>query len=377
MEVNSCIFKKNTVTNETFFSDICIWQVFPSPHTLYLALSLKKYFGNVSYVISTTSIAARENSGWNSNYSVDLEFICLNNSEEIYSFIKRKSLNCVHLVQGLRGHSLIKDFHRASIELSLQNVYIFFETIRCRSKIEFLFKTWYYKKFYKDQISRYSFLAIGNAKRFLKEIGVSDSSILDFNYYIKYSETNSFENENKLFTFIFIGSLDKRKNLIEFFQALKHINENSYRVLVVGNGPLRSYLERYSKDICRKIEWIGTISIDKIPVILSGSDCLILPSKHDGYGVVCNEALTQGVPVICSDRCGAAAIVANAPYSYVYQSGDVLSLSELLKMKLHAGRLSSSQKQEILTFSQKLICDYGAGLFYNYHSDKRLSHLNK
>ena len=57
----------------------------------------------------------------------------------------------------------------------------------------------------------------------------------------------------------------------------------------------------------------------------------VLPSRHDGWGVVVNQAIAAGLPVICSDAVGAAAdLVSNGVNGYVFPSGNVEQLAEAM-----------------------------------------------
>lgn len=51
--------------------------------------------------------------------------------------------------------------------------------------------------------------------------------------------------------------------------------------------------------------------MSEVPEFMQHNDVLILPSLHDGWGAVVNEAMTLGLYVIVSDRCGAKALIAD------------------------------------------------------------------
>ncbi len=60
-------------------------------------------------------------------------------------------------------------------------------------------------------------------------------------------------------------------------------------------------------------------------------DLLILPSRHDGWGVVVNEALLQGVPVIASDRVGAKCLIESSGAGLIFKSENTEELTLKLK----------------------------------------------
>ena len=74
---------------------------------------------------------------------------------------------------------------------------------------------------------------------------------------------------------------------------------------IVGEGEQRTELERMSRNAIANIHFEGSIPMEEVPAVMAQYDILVLPSLHDGWGAVVNEALTLGLYVICSDHCGA------------------------------------------------------------------------
>ena len=56
----------------------------------------------------------------------------------------------------------------------------------------------------------------------------------------------------------------------------------------------------------------------------------VLPSRHDGWGVVVNEAIGAGLPIIVSDRVGARDLVENGVNGFITIAGNVDSLASAL-----------------------------------------------
>jgi glycosyltransferase involved in cell wall biosynthesis len=73
---------------------------------------------------------------------------------------------------------------------------------------------------------------------------------------------------------------------------------------------------------------------DDIPRRLARADLLVLPSRWDGWGVVVNEALAVGVPVIVSDQCGVADLIQPGINGFVFRSEDVDDLRQVLRQFL-------------------------------------------
>ena len=75
--------------------------------------------------------------------------------------------------------------------------------------------------------------------------------------------------------------------------------------------------------LASRVSFLGTLHNEQARSILSASDVLVLPSRNESWGVVVNEALLSGVPVICSDRCGARVLLTRP------ELGDVIDIDSL------------------------------------------------
>lgn len=98
--------------------------------------------------------------------------------------------------------------------------------------------------------------------------------------------------------FLYVGRLIECKNLrflIEMF------NKNGKPLTVVGKGPLENELKSKANN---NIEFIGFVDNDKLPEVYKAHDIFILPSRREPWGLVVEEAIYWGLPVITSNRVG-------------------------------------------------------------------------
>jgi len=102
---------------------------------------------------------------------------------------------------------------------------------------------------------------------------------------------------------IYSGRLIKRKNvdlIIKSLEGLKNVF-----LLIVGDGEVNKELSKLAKNL--KIDYKITGFIEdqeELFKIYYAGDLLVLPSSHDAWGLVVNEAMAAGLPVIVSNRCG-------------------------------------------------------------------------
>ena len=81
------------------------------------------------------------------------------------------------------------------------------------------------------------------------------------------------------------------------------------------------------------------------------TDLLLLPSRKDGWGAVVNEALMCGVPVICSDNCGAADLLREPWRGAIFKAGSVEGLRERLQEWIERGRRTEKSSARIREWS--------------------------
>ncbi len=114
-------------------------------------------------------------------------------------------------------------------------------------------------------------------------------------------EKPNYEKISKKFEckFLFVGRLVIEKNLpmlIEAFSALPHLH-----LTIVGDGPLKSLLK---KNVPNNIKFVEHIPNNLIHKIYLEHDVFILPSVKEAWGIVIDEALFYGLPIIASSKVG-------------------------------------------------------------------------
>lgn len=109
--------------------------------------------------------------------------------------------------------------------------------------------------------------------------------------------------DNKQFTkkFLYIGRLAKEKNLTFLIDAFRVLP--NYKLTIVGNGPLRSLLQQHKPE---NVTVLSHVDNQEIARIYNAHDAFILPSLKEPWGLVVEEALYYGLPVIVSENVGCA-----------------------------------------------------------------------
>ncbi len=138
--------------------------------------------------------------------------------------------------------------------------------------------------------------------------------------------------------FVFVGRLIEAKNLVmllnSFAEALKHTTRGAnWGLLLLGDG---AEYDNLSQQIVA-LELDGRITIlpgrpwFQVPEVLALSDVLVLPSRSEPWGLVVNEAMACGLPVIVSDRCGCVTdLVHHGQNGFVFDPGQPAQLTHWL-----------------------------------------------
>jgi glycosyltransferase involved in cell wall biosynthesis len=160
---------------------------------------------------------------------------------------------------------------------------------------------------------------------------------------------------------IFVGALLKRKGLDIAVDALQRINQNGVKITldVYGSGDPTVFIPTDADAITYK----GIIPVEKAQAIIAKYDALILPSRHDGWGIVVNESLLQGIPVILSDHVGAKCLIEPNMAGLVFESENVDDLADQLTRLLETPGLMDNIHANAKTIHQYILPEVAAQYF--------------
>ena len=110
--------------------------------------------------------------------------------------------------------------------------------------------------------------------------------------------------------------------LIGIFNSL-----NNHELTIVGKGPLESSLKKIASN---NIVFTGNVDNHQLSQYYSGNNFLILPSISETWGLVVEEALYFGIPVLVSQNCGSSQLVINGENGFVFDPNNPFKLKELI-----------------------------------------------
>jgi len=163
--------------------------------------------------------------------------------------------------------------------------------------------------------------------------------------------------DDRPLTILYCGQLIPRKGLDTLMHAFNNLIEagHNLRLRLVGTGPAENSLRKQLHDRARlSVEFSGFHPVEDLPELFAESDLFVLPSRYDGWGVVVNQALGAGLPVICSDRVGAADdLIEEDRNGYRFPVGDVQTLSNKLSMLIHNPEKLREMSEHSLALAQQ------------------------
>ena len=136
---------------------------------------------------------------------------------------------------------------------------------------------------------------------------------------------------------LFSGALIERKGvdlLARAFRDLVRANDH-VQLDIVGDAPLRNTLMRALAPVSGKVTFHGFRQWGDLPDYYAQAHILCVPSRYDGWGLVVPEGLAAGLPVIATDRMGAAIdLVRDGVNGWLAEAGDRASLRLALEKAL-------------------------------------------
>jgi len=336
---------------------ITFWQNMPSIHQSAQIRSLIDMGFEVTVVVEGNIDSDRLALGWKSPDFGSAHLIICPSQGQISSIAFTRTTETIHLIGGLRGYSLAASAFAACKRAKARM------GLLCEGGNPLGFGGVARRFLYIAQWIKYGgdidfVLAMGqNGVSWYRQCGWPSNKVFPYAYITESFQIGGLDNqpdlEKNTFEILYVGQLIFRKGVDILLQALQHVSKENWRLSIAGTGPLQSEYVRKCQEfgIDKHVEFLGVLPNDTVNVRIAHADLLVLPSRFDGWGAVVNEALMNGVPVICSDQCGAADLLREDWRGAVFPAESVQSLTELLKTKIGLCKNSPEMRNKIRTWS--------------------------
>lgn len=184
----------------------------------------------------------------------------------------------------------------------------------------------------------------------------------------RFFETQRRKNTNEAFTFVTVGRLVSIKCFDMLVEAFSQVKQKTVvRLIIVGDGPERHKIEKQIEKfgLQDKIIMPGLKKPEEVSEILCESDCFVLSSRRETFGIVLIEAMAKGLPVI-STKCGGPEAFVNNENGLLVAPDNPHELAEAMDyMMQHAHEYDEAKIRDYCynSFSQEKIAEQIIGTY--------------
>lgn len=132
---------------------------------------------------------------------------------------------------------------------------------------------------------------------------------------------------NRKLKVLFVGGLSQRKGLSYLFDAVEGM-QNKVELTIVGHKAVPDCT--ILNTVLEKHKWIPSLSHEGVLACMREHDVLIFPSLFEGFGLVITEAMSQGVPVITTDRTAGPDIIQDGVDGWIVPASSSKAIKEVL-----------------------------------------------
>lgn len=189
---------------------------------------------------------------------------------------------------------------------------------------------------YKEEIelTQYFIVASNMSKRSLIFSNVDEKCIKVIPYGVdqnKFLYTPKVPKRDKLLQLIYVGQITYRKGIHHLLKVItEKFAPDAVELKLIGYYSKESSLYKRYKNYSN-IHFIGFVDHEKLTKYYNESDVFVFPTLGEGYGLVVLEALSCGLPVICSDLAGGDDAIVNGYNGFVFKAGDDDDLYKKIK----------------------------------------------
>lgn len=221
------------------------------------------------------------------------------------------------------------------------------------------------------------FLAIGTMnKQYYLDNGIPEKKIFDMPYTV---DNDFFQKESERCqkkqdglraslgltsgrpVILFASKLTRRKramDLLEAFKVIRNAIQPRPYLLFIGDGEMRNDLENRIKQFYLENDAfvLGFKNQGELPCYYDLCMVFVLPSIHEPWGLVMNEAMNAGCAVIASDQVGSAYdLISHGKNGFIFKAGNIQELAATLKEALS----DPGRCQKMGKISLDLISEWG------------------
>lgn len=332
---------------------IVFWQPIASPHQQAFLESLAGRFqGEVILGVEQSLPRERAAQGWQEPTHTNVTVVDISIPANHAALAAHSTPASLHVFSGFFSHRLVWAGFR-KLSASQARLAIFSEAPE-QTLVTAWLKRLRGRLLAARWSNRFAFvLAVGGVGyEFFEQIGFPKEKIVPFGYFLDVpplAEPSSIPVSDGVVRLVSAGQLIRRKGIDLLVRACGELPATGWRLNIYGDGPERTSLEQMvrSLELAERIAFHGAVSNAAVQESLARADCAVLPSRFDGWGMLVNESLAAGTPVICTAACGAAVLVESDQLGSVVQPHSVAALRAALAHVIAKGPIQRQGRTAI------------------------------
>lgn len=139
---------------------------------------------------------------------------------------------------------------------------------------------------------------------------------------------------------LFVGSVIERKGLRELATALRDMRGGAWALHVAGDDTVDSAYADQCRLALRKVHgdvhWHGYVDRNVLRSLYQEADVLVVPSFHEGFGIVYLEAMGYGIPVVAAKQGGASDFVRDGYNGFLVDPTEPATITRRIEQLLHS-----------------------------------------
>ena len=129
---------------------------------------------------------------------------------------------------------------------------------------------------------------------------------------------------------VFVGSFIHRKGIDILLKVCKDMEDTA--IVLVGGSDISAYKDMVSEKLKEHIYPVGFKNKEEIKRYYQAADLMVLPTREDIWGLVINEAMAKGLPVVTTNRCLAGlTLIENGENGYIVPVEDVSATKDAIE----------------------------------------------
>lgn len=170
----------------------------------------------------------------------------------------------------------------------------------------------------------------------LQNIDVISMGCKTENFGKRYAIQDYFEQGDKAVV-LFVGRLAEKKGVTYLIQAMKQVDA---KLVIVGDGPLRTQLENQAIEQGNKIVFLGARTHDELKTIYASSDVFVAPSvtakdgDMEGVPTAIMEAMASEIPIVASASGGIKELIQHGKNGLLTQEANANDIAEKINWLL-------------------------------------------